>query len=295
MRIARAGKVYQPNANPFEIAKASGKIRHTLAGINSATTFTGFCSPHDSELFRPIDDDNLVPTKEQCFLFHYRALCRELYVKRTTVPTNNLLRTVDRGKSPRIQQIVQGMVSARDSAIRDAIGRMEADKSTCDRAFLARDYGGVSGCVLAFRQVPTVACSGLTQPTYDFSGGTLQNIADMSKPLWNLSFTLLPNVAGGIAAIVWLQGADLVSRRFVSSLLGVPDDRKSDVLVQFVLDSFENHVIQPDWWEGLTEDLRAELEERALNWADIRPINNRALVPGDRRFADWGFQSANLI
>jgi hypothetical protein len=149
-KIARSGKVYQPNSNPFEIAKGSGKIRHTLVGVNSATTFTGFCSPHDNALFRPIDVGNLAPTKEQASLLHYRALCRELYVKRPTVMTNELLRDLDRGRSPEVQHLLQGLVTARGVAIDDSVKQMEVSKATCDRAILAQDYREVSGCVLTF-------------------------------------------------------------------------------------------------------------------------------------------------
>jgi hypothetical protein len=194
-----------------------------------------------------------------------------------------------------MQQIVQDLVTARASAIEDSIMQMEAAKVICDRAVLAKDYREISACVFIFQQVPTVACSGLTQPIYDFLGRRLQNIADMNQPLQNMSFTLLPNGSGGIAAFVWLQDADSVCRPFVSSLLGISDDRKSDALVQLVFDSFENHAAQPDWWDGLPDETRAELRERMLNWTDIRPINYRALVLGDRRFADWRFETARWL
>ncbi|HEY4930302.1 MAG TPA: SEC-C domain-containing protein [Terriglobales bacterium] len=294
-KIARAGKVYQPNSDPFEIAKGYGKIRHSLVGINSATTFTGFCGTHDNALFKPIDEGNLLLTKEQALLLHYRALCRELYVKRPTLLTNELLKDLDRGKSEYVQQHLHGLVAARSIAIGDAIERMEVDKAACDRAILTGYYEEISGSVFSFRRMPTLACSGLTQPIYDFAAKILQKINDMNKPLLNLSFTLLPNDSGGIAAFVWLRHAESVCRPFVSSLLAVPDNRKSDALVQLVFDSFENHAAQPDWWENLSIEAKSDLGERMLNWTDIRPINNRALVVGDQRFADWGFESASWI
>ena len=78
--------MYQPNVDPFAIERAEGEILHHLVGINSATTFTGFCSLHDQQLFKPIDTELLLPTPEQVFLLHYRALCRELYVKNELSP-----------------------------------------------------------------------------------------------------------------------------------------------------------------------------------------------------------------
>jgi len=258
-KIARAGKVYQGSANPFAIENRRGRITPVLVQINSATTFTGFCSPHDNALFKPIDEGNLVPTREQVFLLHYRALCRELYVKRPSVMTNQLLRELDRGKPPTVQAMLQGLVTARGSVIDESIKQLEADKASGDRALLAQDYSVISGCFLTFRRLTTIACSGFTQPCYDFWGEEIQKINDMSRPLLNLSFTLLPNGSGGIAVFAWLQDADSVCRPFLTSLLAVAEDRKSDALVQFVLDSFENYAAQPDWWDNLPVEAKTEL------------------------------------
>ncbi len=294
-KIAREGKVYQGDANPFAIEKRRGKIKPVLVQINSATTFTGFCKSHDNALFKPIDEGNLAPTREQVFLLHYRALCRELYVKRPSVMTNQLLRDLDRGKPRETQAMLQGLVAARGSVIDESIKQLEADKAICDRALLAQDYGVISGCFLVFHRLTTIACSGFTQPCYDFSGREIQRIDDMSKPFLNLSFTLLPNGSGGIAVFAWLPDADSVCRPFLASLLAVSDDRKSDALVQFVYDSFENYAAQPDWWDSLPAEARAELEERMLNWTVMRPWDAKALVPANGRFAAWDFDTADWM
>jgi hypothetical protein len=81
-RIALNQKVYQLDISPHTIAKSKGQPNLKLQYIKSATTFTGFCSPHDAVLFKPIDQGGLTPTPEQALLLHYRSLCRELYVQR---------------------------------------------------------------------------------------------------------------------------------------------------------------------------------------------------------------------
>jgi hypothetical protein len=294
-KIARSGHVYQPDSNPFQLQKRSGRIAHRLVGIGEASTFTGFCSMHDAALFRPIDEGDLIPTKEQALLLHYRALCRELYVKRPTIETNELLREADTGKPLPIQHFVQRMVDARAEALAVAVRELESDKANCDKAILTQDYSGFAGCALRFRKTPTLACAGLTHPVYDFSGNTLQDLIDLDKPAFNISFTLLPTCGGGVLAMGWSAGGDHVCRPFASSLLSVADDRKSDAVVQLIFDSCENHVAQPDWWENLPTQLRLELEEMLLNWTDIRHIDTKALVPGVSRYADWEFESATWL
>jgi len=286
-KIARSGHVYQPDSNPFQLQKQGGTIQHRLKGINEATTFTGFCSQHDSSLFKSVDVGDLVPTHEQLFFLHYRALCRELYVKRPALASNELLRSLDRGKPPDVQLFVQELVQARSRAIGTAIKELERNKSTCDAAIATANYLCLHGCALLFSEIPRFACSGLTQPVYDFTGNTLQNLIDLEKPASELSFTLLPSGSAGIAAFAWLKDADTVCRAFVSSLLAVPDDRKSDAIVQLILDSFENHAIEPDYWDSLSVEIKSEAHERMLNWTDMRPIKSDALVPGITKFAAW--------
>jgi SEC-C motif-containing protein len=294
-KIARSGHVYQPDSNPFQIQKHSGGIAHKLVGIGDASTFTGFCSTHDAALFRPVDEGSLIPTNEQSLLLHYRSLCRELYVKRPTIETNELLREADSGKPLPIQHFVQKVVDLRGDALRLAVRELESDKANCDKAILTQDYSGFSGCALRFGKIPTLACAGLTHPVYDFSGNTLQNLIDLDEPAFNISFTLLPADGGGVLALGWSVSGDRVCRAFVSSLLCVADARKSDAVVQLIFDSCENHVAQPDWWENLPSQLRLELEGRLLNWTDIRPIDTKALVPGSSRYADWEFQTATWL
>ncbi|MDX9964097.1 hypothetical protein [Desulfobacter postgatei] len=51
-------------------------------GRNKATTFTGLCDKHDSELFKPLDTVKFDPGNiEQLFLLSYRSVMRELHAK----------------------------------------------------------------------------------------------------------------------------------------------------------------------------------------------------------------------
>ena len=42
-------------------------------GRSKASVFTGFCGYHDKTLFQPIEDQDFTGTKEQVFLYTYRA------------------------------------------------------------------------------------------------------------------------------------------------------------------------------------------------------------------------------
>ncbi|GAH17669.1 unnamed protein product, partial [marine sediment metagenome] len=66
----------------------SGDIQKTLftqefeeVGINSASTFFGFCNYHDTSIFSEIENQDYIESQEQNFLYAYRACALE-YVKK---------------------------------------------------------------------------------------------------------------------------------------------------------------------------------------------------------------------
>jgi hypothetical protein len=166
------------------------------------------------------------------------------------------------------------------------------DKTACDQALASADFSVLQGAFVRFRKTPSLACAGYTQPIFDFTGSEIQDMDDMTTPFLNLSFTLVPDVVGGIAVFSWLTNADAVCRPFVRSFMAVNDDRKSDALVQYVFDSFENFAAEPVWWEGLAETAKNELTMNATNgtpaalWYDTG-----SLIPSTSRYADWEVES----
>ncbi len=76
-KIAENGHVVGIN---MKIENKSPKSRFQSMGINEASTFSGLCSKHDNELFKPIDDCEIdLDDQEQLFLLAYRSITRELH------------------------------------------------------------------------------------------------------------------------------------------------------------------------------------------------------------------------
>lgn len=72
-------------------------------GRNQATTFAGFCSEHDSEIFKPIDTKTFSSTdSEHQFLVAYRAVARELHT---------LMEAASKAQSGYIKRVEMGLDS----------------------------------------------------------------------------------------------------------------------------------------------------------------------------------------
>ena len=76
--LARDGHV---KALSLKASKDNIEIVMEDVGRNKATTFEGFCSEHDSEIFRPIEENPIdISDERHLFLLAYRATVRELHV-----------------------------------------------------------------------------------------------------------------------------------------------------------------------------------------------------------------------
>jgi hypothetical protein len=295
-KLAINDRVYQVDVDPFSIERTRGELTHKLVSIRSATTFTGFCSQHDNQLFAPIDIELSTLSAEQVLLLHYRALCREFYVSRPTLESNQVLRSLDRGREQAVQAFVQGYVNARDKSVSKSLQELQAEKDTCDGYLANHNFSNIRALILEFNSTPMIACSGLNRPFFDFTGKVLQNYADMSKDMEMLSFTLIPAAGGGLGVLAWLKKSDWVCRPFAESLDSLSNVTKSSAIVQWVFDSFENYALNPTWWDSLTSDDKSEIQKFLRHGADITKMPNRnSLVPVRRVFANWHFSSSHWL
>jgi hypothetical protein len=78
-QIAKNGHVF--TGRPTEIRGT----KVVPIGIGNASTFTGFCDLHDTEIFRPIEAEPNIFSHEQLFLLLYRPLAMEVFLKRAAM------------------------------------------------------------------------------------------------------------------------------------------------------------------------------------------------------------------
>lgn len=76
--ISENGKVVVLKNNMFNVRSPGGSVHAQLDGINTATTFPGFCSCHDNSLFESIDNNCFDYTRKQAFLYAYRLIAKEI-------------------------------------------------------------------------------------------------------------------------------------------------------------------------------------------------------------------------
>lgn len=296
--IARKGHVYQPQTNPFELAKSAGQIEMRLIGVQSASVFFGFCSSHDRSLFEEVDRHDFSTTPSAIFALHYRALCKELSAKTPAVQSDGLLKTFDRGLPEMDQQILHKALDWRENITNLSLSELHQDKAELDEIFLAAAFAEMHSCVITFSCSPVVACSGYLQPVFDFSGYMQQDLNDLSTRVFSLALTVLPRSDGQVAILSWNRNADRPCRAFAQSLVALPANRMATAVLRFVFNGCENVAVNPEWWEGLADAQRATIDEQMHEWIGPTPfghlVDKNALVPQGPLLADWVVTSTSL-
>ncbi len=82
------------------LLKNGGNVSFARIGVNKASTFA------------PVEKQMFSGTAEQCFLLGYRAICREVFVRRCRVGVADVMRSMDQGRSLEAQAGIQTYASA---------------------------------------------------------------------------------------------------------------------------------------------------------------------------------------
>ncbi|WP_041855610.1 hypothetical protein [Candidatus Korobacter versatilis] len=271
----------------YGLAMKDGRLEYGLIGLRKASTFSGFCSYHDAELFRALETKPFTATKEQLFLLAYRALSKEVYAKRYAIRTIPLQRRQDKGSDALHQVNVQSYLYLREQALRLGLRDLESAIADYDKALLARDHDRFSGYLVFTDKTPDLAVSAAMFPEFDFQANALQSLSS-AECLDLLTYTVLPMSSGGVIAFVWDSKSARSCEKLVASLDRLPMRELPDALIRFTYEYFENCFANPLWWDSLSGVQRERLLAR-INLA-VSPTDDRTpdcLKDDGLRTARW--------
>ena len=286
--IARDGHVYSLDLSLDGIWKSPNAPVPRLCGINRASTFTGFCSRHDNAIFSPLESFVFSGTPEQCFLLGYRALARELYTKRAAVAQSRLRQSLDKGKTPAEQVLIQATIRALEIGLAAGLRDINCCKTLYDGILESRRFAPIRAYIIEFEHPPPVMCSGAIWPEQDFVGANLQDIADLSSAPDLVCFTSFHGGERGVVAFTWLATHDRTCRPFLESLDALPDADLTAALLRFFFTHCENVHLKPPWWDTLPEVQRRTLLGRMQASADTEMARPKAyLAPDGVAYSSW--------
>ncbi len=240
------------------------KIDFALIGRNQATTFTGLCNYHDNLIFAPIEKYELnLADSEHLFMLAYRAAYRELHaaMEGAAKVQGGYLERVKRGLDPEDSPSPAGLF---------AVDRMMASwetfnyKSLLDAAYAKRDFGLITHDVIILNvEQATIAACAL------FSADHIHVKNDVLR----IHLNVLPiSSTRTIVLFSYLQSDASQARAFLDRILKSHGSHQRYELSRLILDSCENFVLSPDYFDTWTDDKKEKVRAyfaRTLHKSDL--------------------------
>lgn len=283
-RIARNGHVYTLRAKNGGPPVYTVTVREVLVGIKEASTFPGFCSRHDDELFSAIEKQGFEVSEESALLLGFRSLCYGYHQTTAGLRALDYFGRLDQGAAPNVQTEWQSFLRQKRQALRLSIEIAEAQRTEIGDRMHRRDFRGVHYYALVFSERTTLAAAFGWHPTHDFEDrrlNTLDNGKDSNLLLWSA----LPAERGGVCLYVWL-GQQPASMEFIRSLRRVADSKVAHAMVGFS-SLCENTYLDPAWWDALPGKTKEVMRTRLRATFD-QSLIKPGLEPGAHRLVDWG-------
>ncbi|MBR7780633.1 hypothetical protein [Undibacterium luofuense] len=261
--ISENGHVYSTHKAFANLEKRAGQVDMEKIGVGQASTFPGFCSHHDTELFRPVEQVNSKLDANNCFLLSLRAVAYELATKDSQLRSNVAQREfIDYGISFENQAIAQNFLYLKQVGIEQGLKDLTLMKALYDEAFQSQDLGKFSFYSVEFDKVLPFAAAGAFMPEFDFTGAQLQEI-DVGQPVSQIALNITKLGDNNTCVVFgWFGGANCAAARLVDSFKAIPHQEKANSLLALALEHLENFFCTPSWWDGLTPEVSAKLHQK---------------------------------
>lgn len=285
--ISDNGKVMAPSLNFSHIKRNHGRMSLSLQGIGKVSTFRGFCATHDNDVFSPIDNGPVVPTREQVALYAYRSVCRELFLKECSVAVYS-----EQSKQLPPDSVEHQLFDGMRRSTERSLKCLQHHKQIFDACLNTRFFSDMCYVLFCTDQKPTIVFSGVIYPDFDFLGRQLQDLIDDSKPWDLLAFSFVPLEKGWGFLLAWQSNSAGVCVPFLQSLAERIREKGhvGELLFRFVIAGCENMAANPTWWNSLSREQRTAIEETATHGADVLKMPRADyLAAGLENIVAWSF------
>ena len=269
----------------FELSTGGTGLSAQSIGWRKASTFPGYCSHHDSELFSPIEKTTFDGGHKQCVLHAFRNLCNEIYRKQALIESLEFQKNVlDRGKNLDRQIEIQYSCNKNIKGQRKSLEESKSLRANFEKAIVGRNYEALESRCYFFEGEISVVSSSVFQCEYDFQGNKLVDMWDLSIDAELLSHSIVNTEKGGVIVFVWQKDGNQANA-VIESFEKIPDDEKGDIFVQYCFVNAENTYFSALWWASLPAYLKAQIS----GYAGALYYEGGAFVANKPRLVDWKF------
>jgi len=226
------------------------QISFKNVGRNNASTFTGLCSKHDNEIFRPIENEGIdFKNSHHLFLISYRSILREFHavIQAACRMQVGYKSRVNVGLSPGDRPDAAGL-----TAVAWLCNAYDCYlyKKKFDEAFMANNFLRVEHDHIEYtNSPPTIAVSAL------FSLDDIEWPDDVAK----VALNVFPFDGSMHILFSYLKEERLYAQQYLKDILNSSGDYQRYLISKLILQHCENFTIAPAYWENLSEQRRESI------------------------------------
>ncbi|RCK37156.1 hypothetical protein TH19_11455 [Thalassospira profundimaris] len=267
-KIAENGHVIQYRADIVDLKKNGRSLSAKKIGIKDASTFYGFCSKHDRELFSCIENEAFSGRQDQCLAVAYRTLSRELYGKDALAHLRETLRNADKGmqlfEQLAVQQILDEINLGNEAARRD----LQATFDLLTVSLVENRRDAISSLVLELSAPLPFMFAGAWSPFTDLYGNEIQKgYAD--ERLKQIFFSSFSGTSNTMVCISWLDIDSSAGKVIADQIKALSADTQASACLQMVAKHAENIFFNPNWFFRLASKQRDQLNKLTASGIDL--------------------------
>lgn len=276
-------------ANMHRIDQNNGQIRLIPKKIRSTSIFMGFCSYHDKELFKHIEDDVFTGTPKQCLLFAYRSYAKEIYNKYAIFNNPDTYSLAMSQASKQNKPFIFQYLSDFFYGTKLAIDDMKEYKPILDQILINENFEDVRAYILEFNTIQPLMASGSFLIQSDFNGNELQDLGLKESNLGNIHVNSFASGDKGYIVFTWLNSGHDICKKFIDSIEDINDNNISGALISLIFQHLENFSMSPIWFNNLN------VSDQNIIKRLMQPTNNLNLSHRYFNTENWNLRNRTKV
>lgn len=239
----------------------SGDILKTLftrefeeVGINSASTFFGFCNYHDSLIFSEIENKDYKKTQEQNFLYAYRACALEYVKKKETCCFYEAAVNKYRNTSHEIR--FKNTLNGAKFGIIDLTNILENFSNELKKHRNNRNFNIISTKTYTLSIESLMAVNAFFYIQYDLQGKLINDLSDISKTPSPIFLNVFPQNKKTYILFSWLSQDSEIYKNILTNLSSRNSSQIEYFFSNLIIYHCENLFMSPLKYKSIPNKLR---------------------------------------
>jgi hypothetical protein len=225
-------------------------------GKKEASTFYGFCSKHDTDVFSPIENFEFDGSDKHLFLHSYRSFAHSYHQKKQEL---QLYKSNWETMKKLQKEYKEQMIAGAELGLKD----LQPEKDYLDDLLIHEQYDNLEYSLFETNEFYPFGCSSLITPHYSVKNTPLEDdIYSTELPWTSLIFTVVPDKTNSFI-IVASNPNNKKALTFLNDLDDLNDEKYLLAISSLITTLAENTFWSPKLWDAMSSNAKNVMKNNA--------------------------------